>query len=1353
MPARSRRCLAALIFLSAAPLTAEPSVIGTVFGPSGQPATGARVQLVPIVSNFEAGRLRLGGRRDPDPVAEGGSDAAGRFLLRAPTAGVFKVVARAEGRLPMQYAPLLLLERQELPPVTLAAETGDTRVVVQDAAGRPLAGVWVFAASSDERKTKRRAAAGWSPDFRVGRTLADGSISLPGRSGERLDVSVFPPGRAEVRRLDVEGGTITVPAGGDAAWRVRVVSLKGEPVAGVLVRAGDLAWPVGLTDADGRLWIPGMPGEAGKVWLVAPDGRQQVADLPAKGMESEVVLTLAAPVVVSGRILDQESAQPLSGALVSPGLDPGRFLLTDAGGRYRLVAPDPQGFPLQARAALHLPRQARVTSTHLRSGRAPTLALLRATALRGFVVDSQGTPLPGTAVLALPERIGEAGVPGTPGEDTGTSDGTGRFELLSLHAGSFYEVRAVRPGYLPASIKPLTPAPSRDSAPLKIVLSPARPVRGRVLDDTGRPVAGAEVRLATARAPGIRRPPKEPDQPLEEGSPFAASTDAQGRFLIARVPAERVDLTASRRGFATGRIRGIRIAAGVSPMELGTVVLKPGAGLHGRVVDRSGKPVSGAGIHLVETVDRLEPLSSQLDGESPEAVSRADGSFSLEDLPRDTPLHLLVRASGHLPAGVRGARAPAPEPLTVRLEPGALLRGRVMNEWEQPLVGARIVLTWQPSAPENPERQTGAPVERSDISGRDGRFEIRDAPAGTVRLSVTAEGYIPVEGFEAMVPWPHPDRELTLALSKGAVLTGRISTVSGQPVSGVRISAAEASSVSDDEGTYTVEGIPPGRTAVHAFHPAYKRLRREVVIDPGINPLDLTFEDGVEVTGRVVDSQGAPVTGARVALLHHVRGDWREHRERSGRDGTFRFSPVPPGRYRLQAGGEGYATAELRRPVLVAEEPLDGLEIVLEHGGTISGRILGLDADELARVEVEAHIGDEAVLATVDAGGRYEARHLRPGDYLLQAALSSGQRHVQVRVPLTENEEVIRDLEFAPGLTFSGRVLYDQEPLSEATISLRGHRLAVERMLKTDFQGAFRFEDLEPDTYRLGLSHSRELLVHNETLELTGDSDHLIQLRPARVSGAVIDAKTGRPIPGALIALHHVEGAEFLIADSAREDGTFSLHRVPAGGYRLTVRGTGYSPAEQSLAVLAGQDLSNLKVALTPTRGLELHVRLASGRVPDRLHLRVLGSTGALILTETRLVEKSGRIVLSTVPEGSWTLVLSAPGGAPAVIPVAVPGDPVAVHLPRAGHLRIRVPALASTDLRANATLSIANQAFWTVGPGGLLLDRWQLVGGQAVIEGVPAGLWQVRVETPDGQQWMGEVATPGESEVELVLN
>lgn len=1328
-----RLCFAALALASAASLPAQPLVTGRVLGPSRRPLAGAQVDLLPVPSSFEAGRLRLAGRRDPEPFAQARSDAAGRFSLRAPASGAFRVVVRGEGMFPQQYAPLLLVDDEELPPVALAPDAG-ALFQIKDKAGRPLADAWVFALGDGEREAEGRA--GWRPDLRIGRTGPDGAVLLPRRTGERLDLGIFRSEGMEERASGLEGGALAVPAAGAVPRSLRIVSPRGEPAEGILVRGGSLAWPLGLTDGEGRLRFPWKHGEEERLRLVASDGRHQLVRLPAQtGEGTEAVLVLADPVVLSGRVTGRTGAQPLAGALVSTGNDPGSFVLTGADGRYRFVAPGAQGLILEARAPHHLPRAVRLAPSHLRTGRAPALSLSQAATIRGLVVDPRGAPVPGAALAAVPQPGAEAGTAGAPADlaiGRGSTDDGGRFELRRLLPGAFYELRLGKQGHIPTAVKAFAPRLAHEGQPLRIVLAPAGPTRGRVTDAEGRPMPDVEVRLAASPPPGADRAPKRAEPAAED--PFTARTDSRGQFVIAEAPAARVDLTARKRSYAPSLVRGIRVASG-SGADLGTLVLRPGARIAGRVVDRAGKPVDGAEVHLVESSRSLDSR-----GGTPDATTGADGRFVLEDLVSGLPLNLLVRAPGHLPASVPNVRAPIPKPLVVRLDAAAGLQGRVVSGDGEPVGGARIYFQ-------------GGPVERSTASDRDGRFELRDLPTGTATLDAVAQGHLALEGVEVSVPWADPDRELILILERGTVLSGRVTTTAGDPVSGVQVSVASASATSDDEGAYSVEGAPLGPATVVAFHPHYRRFRREMVLEPSANLLDIAFEAGVEVAGRVVDELGGPVSGARVILRSEALRERQEYQGRTGSDGAFRISPVQRGRYRLLAESEEYAPSEAKGEIDVSGRSVEGLEVVLESGGAVAGQVLGLKPEELAHVEVEAHSEDFGTFpAAVDAEGRYELRRLRPGDYLLRASLAAGERQARARVSLAPRErEVRRDLEFTRRLTLSGQVLYEEEPLPGARVSIRGHGLAVERSVTTDYEGSFRFEDLEPDTYRLGLSHSREALVHNETVELPGDRDLVIRLQPNQVRGVVRDAESGQPVGGASVMLRHA-APEFLVADATGRDGSFRVSRVPPGTYRMTVRAEGYSPAEQDVSVESGREVADLEVALVPASGLDLAVRLASGRIPELVHVRVLDAQGTPVLAESLRPDGNGAIRLSTLKAGSWSLVLSAAGGATAVVPVAAPGEPVDVTLPVAGRLRVRVQALASSDLRATLSLSSGNQRFWTLGGGGNVQEQWQLAGGTAVVEGVPAGIWQVRVEAPDGRVWTGTVASSGGNDAELAL-
>lgn len=1063
--------------------------------------------------------------------------------------------------------------------------------------------------------------------------------------------------------------------------------------------------------------------------------------------------TPAEPLILSGQVVDASGRKPVPNALVRVSEDAGAAVRADAEGRFRVEAPGRRRFVLEVLAPGFLLKKVVITRPQLVSRKIGTLALERAGRLRGKVVDPQGRPVAGAAVLAIHQSaLGDrAFSPSDPVADRAVTDPQGRFELPHVRPEQSYEIRASRAGAFPAAQSATVGDPAAKPRDLTLVLAPARAARGKVQDAAGRPIPGAEAIVRPALRPG-----SQDDGSAEETDSPPVQSDAQGVFSLPELPAAEVELSVRRKGYAPAVFPALRVPNGAGPADLGVVTLRPGAPLTGRVIDPRGQAVPGGEIFLLDRPASPQEMERALKGRKPAATVAADGRFSIEDLARGAPVHVAVRASGYRVAQVRAVRPPTAKLVVIRLEPEATLMGRVVDEAGEPVPGARIDLYWQAFLPEEPDRPVGEPILQNTRADGEGRFELRGLPAGTARVGVSAQAFVPLEGVEVELPRPATAGELRLVLERGALLQGRVTTAAGEPVPAVRVGVSGAAASTNDDGLYWLEGAELGRQEVLFLHPSHGRVAKPFEIQPGVNILDVTFEPGVEVAGRVVDETGKPVPGARVELAPENRFEPRLYRDVTGEDGRFRLSPVLAGRYRLKAGADGFTDTERPGTLAIAGEPVSNLEITLDRGAALSGKILGLSPEDLPQVEVEARADSgETVAAWTDGRGRYEIRSLAPGDWTVTARLWDDQRQARTRVAIRRSDrEVTRDLEFEKRLTLIVQVLYDEEPLPDALVSVRGQRIAAERTATTDYEGRVRFDDLAPETYRVGLRHARNLLVHNDQVDLQQDRELVLRLQGATIGGLVVSAADGEPVADALLSLRPVEGPEYLVTAGTKSDGRFAVHRVQPNRYRLQANAKGFLLAEQEIQVAAGQTLDNLELRLQPAPGAKVRVRLASGEVPSRVHLQVRDAAGGTALSETRQVASSGEIELSSLPAGSWTLLLRADGGALATAGLLVPSEePVAVTLPPAGRLTVRVPALLSSDLIGTVRLlGQDQQPFWTLGPGGNVVQQWPLAGGKAIVEGIPAGSWIIQVETPDGQRWQGAAVTAGAAEAVVTI-
>ena len=727
----------------------------------------------------------------------------------------------------------------------------------------------------------------------------------------------------------------------------------------------------------------------------------------------------------------------------------------------------------------------------------------------------------------------------------------------------------------------------------------------------------------------------------------------------------------------------------------------------------------------------------------------------VEGLERGLAVDLYVAGEGHLPASVRGLEPPVEEPVRVVLDPASRIRGEVLDEDGEPLPGAEISLypASEPPAGGHPRREES--FSRATTSDPDGRFTIDGVAPGNFEAEAFAAGFQPSSLRRLEVGAGEDVSGLRFVLARGAVLEGQVTDADLQPIAGARVSLGRPAALSDAEGRYRLEGLPPGLGQVAVHRLGYSHLARELEIEPGTAVVDFVLTGGYRVAGAAVDASGLPLAGVELELEPLAPAVTEHLRTSSDEDGTFSLEPVADGRYRVRARHREYVAAATPA-VRVAGGPVDDLVIRLETGTRLEGRILGLDFEQLSRVEIRAEAPGQRRGGEVDFDGHYRIDDLAASDWTVRASIHGGRREARARIAIEPGVAVVsRDLEFGRGVTLSGLVLHGGEPLAEVQVELRGHDIPVRRSVAADFEGRFRLEDLDSGNYRLGLSSHRQGLVHNQDLALDTDRDVVIEIDTAAIAGEVVDAKSGEGIAEASVALLGIlaggrEGSLITVATDA--EGRFGTDRLTAGRYRVSVRHNGYQPVERLVEVVPGTVTDGLQLALDRAEGLEVAVRLASGGEPRYITLWGRDS-GGRTFAETRPAY-GGVTQFATLPGGRWSLLVGAEGGGAVERWVEAPNPPLALVLPDAGRLQVRVPSLVETDTLAVLNVfGEAGQPFRHLAWGGELQQSWPVVGGRATVEGIPAGVWTLEVRASSGATWSGLAATTGGPDIEISLD
>ncbi len=401
-------------------------------------------------------------------------------------------------------------------------------------------------------------------------TRYDGSFKAAPVPAGRLRAIVRHPAYVEgmSEAVVVEPGgegrvTVTLAAGGRLEGRVK--DERGSPVEGawieVSARAGSLTRGV-RTASDGTFVLAAVPTSI-SITLAAPDKPYEPvfrtdATVPEGGVET-IELVLPAPRPATKFHVVDDRRYPVVGAQISvASLDPTTPVkvtaFSDDRGEAELSRVGGLKVQVEVRAPGHAPYRNVVDVI----GATLEIELAQGLLVKGVVYAPGGrTALEGATVTLITDA----------GLRRVTSDKDGRFSFADAAKGDgVVEVRAkgAAPIKVPVSITPKGSIPEVDLGRLEMLA--AGTVEGEVVDEKGRPVAGA--RVARDRAPTY--------VPATGAPQGVAISDASGAFKLVDVAAGSAEIEAYSADVGRGRSEIVRIDEGRTLTHV-KIVLHPTA--------------------------------------------------------------------------------------------------------------------------------------------------------------------------------------------------------------------------------------------------------------------------------------------------------------------------------------------------------------------------------------------------------------------------------------------------------------------------------------------------------------------------------------------------------------------------------------------------------------------------------------------------------------------------------------------------------------------------------------------------------------------------------------------------------
>ncbi len=532
--------------------------------------------------------------------------------------------------------------------------------VVQDEEGNPIpdvtvtvhywespAGNWQphIRANIDEKTTTDKDGH-WRIDVMPAKVIEDQVqiyVSHPEYVSDHLRRGFIPrpiTERPSVEALQAQTAVTVMRKGGVVEGRV--IDVAGQPISGVRIYTGEYYWfdsrkPAATTGDDGGFRIANLSFKSSGMnnpppsTMRAVELREAALTVQAEGYTPELVhadpngsnspldITLKPGQAVEGRVTD-ESGKPLEGVSVSASnwlgyrSRLGLTTKTDADGKFRLSDAPRSGvlynFLKKGYMAVQdFPMSPQSTGQPANEGYQVTLkAPLRVV---GSIVDAEtGQPLARCTVIKGVEY--DDGRAPDWQRVIGTKTITdGRYKFEFADGVFFWRIRVESDGYMPAVSRIFRPGISdKGQVTYDFTLSKAAPLTGAVLDADGRPLAGAEVYLAT----NLFRVDDGKATSYSLRNARIARTDAAGRFELPPEVEPFYLVVLHEKGYAV--IDEKQFAADstvrIEPWTAGnrsfeayrrphTHSQRPAAAdakgvLTVRLVDEDGKPVAGAQV-------------------------------------------------------------------------------------------------------------------------------------------------------------------------------------------------------------------------------------------------------------------------------------------------------------------------------------------------------------------------------------------------------------------------------------------------------------------------------------------------------------------------------------------------------------------------------------------------------------------------------------------------------------------------------------------------------------------------------------------------------------------------------------
>ena len=519
---------------------------------------------------------------------------------------------------------------------------------------------------------------------------------------------------------------------------------------------------------------------------------------------------------------------------------------------------------------------------------------------------------------------------------------------------------------------------------------------------------------------------------------------------------------------------------------------------------------------------------------------------------------------------------------TEKTPPPCIVSGRVVTAADAvPLKSAQVLLASE-------RQEQGKPQVFTAKSDADGRFTIKDVPAGRYQFVASHAGFVnqPYQssaGEKGAVLALRPGQEIKdvfFRMTLAAVVTGRVTDEDGEVMENIVVLALRrpsedetedapwlrhrelgpaAAAQTDDRGEFRLFGLRPGTyfiraeddpsvSASDAFSNQY-RIRASIgsqyapIYYPGVAQLSqaqsVTVSPGAEATadfilrhtkmvdisGRVIGVDGRPATDAEVLLSEQQGPGLNSSHDSVNTKGEFKLRGVAPGSY-----------------VLLAQQRSS--------------------SDQTYRAQQNIEVGDDNIESVTLALGR----GVKISGYVTAASGAVSMERLWISLQASE-----ADYELAPWAHVRKDGSFEMVDIPEGTLKLEVYGMEEEYYVQSARSG-------RQDVLNNGLQVDREKGVGTLQLVISKSSAHLegaVTQDNAPVAGVRVRAT---PDPETAYNKMRVQSA------MTDQSGHFSFTAIAPGKYKVVAKSvdpSGGKPAVSDLQSVSLSENGQKEIALT----------------------------------------------------------------------------------------------------------------------------------------------------------------------------